>query len=190
MDVADIRPIVAAVLDGYALPVWGAHGVGHWGRVLENGRRLAAETGADLSVVTLFAVFHDARRLNEFTDAEHGRRGAALATELHGTLFDAPEAALAALCEACERHTSGRTDADVTVQTCWDADRLDLGRVGTAPAPARLCTAPARRAETIRWAEARSRSGYVPAFVTEEWGVALSDAARPPPTATGRRPGV
>jgi len=25
-------------------------------------------------------------------------------------------------------------DADPTVQTCWDADRLDLGRVGIKPA--------------------------------------------------------
>jgi uncharacterized protein len=30
------------------------------------------------------------------------------------------------------------------VQTCWDADRLDLGRVGIIPRPDRLCTEEAR----------------------------------------------
>ena len=34
--------------------------------------------------------------------------------------------------------------ADITVQTCWDADRLDLGRVGIIPRPDRLCTEEAR----------------------------------------------
>jgi hypothetical protein len=33
-------------------------------------------------------------------------------------------------------HSNGAVDADPTIQTCWDADRLDLGRVGIKP-PAR-----------------------------------------------------
>ena len=41
-------------------------------------------------------------------------------------------------------HSDGRVDADVTVQTCWDADRLDLGRVGKRPDPRLLCTPAAR----------------------------------------------
>jgi uncharacterized protein len=28
---------------------------------------------------------------------------------------------------ACDLHTDGLTDGDVTIQACWDADRLDLG---------------------------------------------------------------
>ena len=35
--------------------------------------------------------------------------------------------------EACRLHTNGQREADVTIQTCWDADRLDLLRVGTHP---------------------------------------------------------
>ena len=34
---------------------------------------------------------------------------------------------------ACRYHSVGRLDRDVTIQTCWDADRLDLGRVGITP---------------------------------------------------------
>ena len=39
---------------------------------------------------------------------------------------------------------AGQTEADITIQTCWDADRLDLGRVWIIPDPDRLCTEPAR----------------------------------------------
>jgi hypothetical protein len=34
--------LIAAILAQYRLPPFGIHGVTHWGRVLENGRRLAA----------------------------------------------------------------------------------------------------------------------------------------------------
>jgi hypothetical protein len=37
-------------------------------------------------------------------------------------------------------HTQERTHPDVTIQTCWDADRLDLGRVGIAPHPNRAAS--------------------------------------------------
>lgn len=58
---------------------------------------------------------------------------------------------------ACCGHSEGLTaGADVTVLTCWDADRLDLGRVGKRPDPRRLCTDAARGVEIISWAYARS----------------------------------
>ena len=63
-------------------------------------------------------------------DDGHGQRGAELAAELRGTLFDLPDADFELLYEACARHTDGLTDADITIQTCWDADRLDLGPRG------------------------------------------------------------
>jgi hypothetical protein len=53
-------------------------------------------------------------------------------------------------------HAKGLIEADVTVQTCWDADRLDLGRVGIVPDPARLCTAAAKESAMRDWAFARS----------------------------------
>ena len=73
------------------------------------------------------------------------------------------------LYHACASHTDGATDGDVTVVTCWDADRLDLGRVDIAPSPQFLGTEPARRIETIAWAEARSRGGFIPEIVEVEW---------------------
>ena len=44
----------------------------------------------------------------------------------------------------------------MTVQTCWDADRLDLGRVGIRPLAERLCTDVARDPVLIEWAYQRS----------------------------------
>jgi hypothetical protein len=43
---------------------------------------------------------------------------------------------------------------DVTIQTCWDADRLDLGRVGIRPDPARMGTEAGKRIAHALAAEA------------------------------------
>jgi uncharacterized protein len=52
-----------------------------------------------------------------------------------------------------EFHSHGSTEADSTVQACWDADRLDLVRIGIEPEPDRLCTDAARRLLTPRRSE-------------------------------------
>jgi len=134
----------------------GIHGVSHWARVRVNGLALAEQTGADTTVVELFAFMHDARRHNDGWDPDHGPRGAELVQELRGDHFDLTGGQLDLIVEACCDHSGGGLEADVTVQTCWDADRLDLGRVGTRPDPRRLCTDAARSPEIIEWALERS----------------------------------
>ena len=47
-------------------------------------------------------------------------------------------------------------EGDATVLTCWDADRLDLGRVGIRPDPKYLCTPAARDPEMLASAYLRS----------------------------------
>jgi uncharacterized protein len=137
---------------------WGdIHGAPHWARMRENGLRLAESTGADCAVIELFAFLHDARRENDGYDPEHGVRAAALAAELRGQYFDLGDAQFEWLTLACHGHSDGLiTGADVTVLTCWHANRLDLGRVGKRPDPRRLCTDAARDVEIISWAYARS----------------------------------
>jgi uncharacterized protein len=148
--------LIAAIRAQYRLAWDGIHGAGHWERVRENGLRVAERSGARTDVVELFACFHDACRHNNEWDPEHGPRAAELVRRLHGTSFDLDPAGLALLVEACAGHTRGGTTAEATVGTCWDADRLDLGRVGITPEPARLCTAAARDAEILQWAYRRS----------------------------------
>ena len=121
------------------------HGPRHWRNVESNGIMLATETGADLAIVRLFAVFHDSRRMNEWTDHEHGKRGGELARELRGELFEIDDKRMETLVEACFWHERGRISGDATIGTCWDADRLDLPRVGIQPSANYLSTAMARR---------------------------------------------
>ncbi len=68
-------------------------------------------------------------------------------------------------------HTDGLLDAEATIQTCWDADRLDLPRVEIAVDPARLCTAAAREPAMRDWARGRALTAAVPAWVHTEWGL-------------------
>jgi hypothetical protein len=48
-------------------------------------------------------------------------------------------------------HADGLTSADPTVGACWDADRLNLWRVGVAPDRRLLSTAAARSAAVYDW---------------------------------------
>jgi uncharacterized protein len=169
MAVHDLPAILDAILKGYRLPVLGDHGVVHWARVYQNGCRLAELTGADQEVVALFALFHDSRRINEDRDNDHGLRGGRFALSLRGTLVHLENARFELLFEACRLHTDGQTTDDPTLAACWDADRLDLGRVGIVPSPRRLCSASAR--ELLEWAHNRALSGDVPGELLREWGV-------------------
>ena len=150
------QSVIESVRAQYLLHWGGTHGLPHWERVRENGLRLATLTGARADVVELFAYFHDACRANEGRDPGHGARGADLARTLAGTVFTIDAAGLELLAEACCGHTHGKTAADPTIATCWDADRLDLGRVGTRPRPERLCTEAARDPKIIAWAWGKS----------------------------------
>ncbi len=180
-EMLNLKPLIHQILEDYALPWHGTHGVGHWARVLENGLRLAKTTGAKVEVVQLFAVFHDSRRINENRDFGHGQRGADLAAELRGNLFDLSDDDFELLRFACAHHTDGLTEGDITVQTCWDADRLDLGRVGMVPAPKKLFTPAAKTWEIIRWADGRAAFEVVPELVKREWGIDLAKKYESPP---------
>ncbi len=174
MDTKLVTPeLLAAILEDYTLEVGGLHGVGHWARVLENGVRVAEASGGNVAVVKLFAVFHDSRRFNDGHDPDHGARGAELATAMHGDFFELPDDDLDRLVVACEQHTDVIHHHDVTVQCCFDADRLDLGRVFSRPDPRLLNTDHARETETIEWALDRGWNERVPDFVESEWGVEL-----------------
>ncbi len=163
------RALLQIILKDYALPHFGIHGISHWARVLENGLRLADQTQANKEVIRLFSLLHDSKRINESLDPGHGLRGAEFAKKLRGTMFELTDQEFDLLFEACAFHTDGRTEADVTVQTCWDADRLDLIRAGIEPDPKHLCTTAAKDPEIIRWANARSKSRTTPNFVHADW---------------------
>jgi uncharacterized protein len=121
------------------------HGIEHWRRVEANGKRLALAEGANLQIAQLFAAIHDCQRHNENYDPQHGQRAATVARQWHSEgVFELDETRLEILCEALQWHEHGRISSDVNIGVCWDADRLDLPRVGVRPDPRLLSTATAK----------------------------------------------
>lgn len=165
-----VNEILAHVRAQYTLSWHGIHGVQHWARVCANGLRLAPTVNADPIVVELFALFHDACRFNDGHDPQHGPRGADLARAVQDDLLSAlTTKQFTQLCLACEHHTHLRTHDDVTVQVCFDADRLDLARVGKTPKPKYLSTKAACDPALIAWASQRAVTAYRVDDVLERW---------------------
>jgi HD superfamily phosphodiesterase len=142
------------------------HGEEHWLCVAATGLELLeAEPLADPLVVLSFGLLHDTMRLSDGRDADHGRRAAGFARELHDDgLLPLEPFQLAELDDALARHADGERSELPTTGVCWDADRLHLPRVGTAPrrdllsSPLADLPAAVRRAAELRrrplsWAE-------------------------------------
>jgi len=147
---ADLKRVITpqlifAIRRKYDLDWTGLHGVRHWARVRKVGLELARVTGARTNVVELFSFLHDSCRRGDGHDPDHGRRAVGFATQLRADCLELDDEDFTLLCEAIEYHSEGHLGADVTVQTCWDADRLDLERVGIQPEPHKVCTEAARK---------------------------------------------
>ena len=135
------RDLIGVLREHFVLEWVGIHGAPHWARVRANGLRLASFTGARTRVVEAFAFVHDSCRIDDDRDPEHGSRAAEFArTPVRRKTLPLPPDEMELLARACEGHSDGHTVDDITVCTCWDADRLDLGRVGLRLDPKYLCT--------------------------------------------------
>lgn len=152
------------VLAQFKLDPLGVHGIPHWRRVYRNGLLIARHVkGVDPEVVAAFALLHDAGRENEWDDPMHGVRGVQLAQRLRheAGLVGLTNEQFIQLTAAIIDHPLGFVIPDdglyrETIAACWDADRLDLGRVGVKPCPRLMSTPYARRPEVIErmWHEA------------------------------------
>lgn len=130
----DLEALWQFVIEANPVSPFSVHGPDHWKRVERNGRLLATRSGADETVVRLFAMFHDSKRRNDSWDPGHGKRGAEYAATLRkGWLEPLTDDQFELLHFACTWHTDRDHHEDPTIGTCWDADRLDLGRVGVIP---------------------------------------------------------
>ncbi len=108
------------------------HGFKHWRTVEKNGLYLSQFNDGDPDVISHFAYFHDCMRVNDHRDDGHGLRGAKYAVK-NKSLLDLTESQLDILYKACAGHTGGRNPSCDTIACCWEADRLDLRRVGIEP---------------------------------------------------------
>ena len=68
----DLRPLWHYVERQFRIGPHTLHGPAHLRRVERNGLTLAEHRGADVRVVRLFAVLHDACRVDEGSDIGHG----------------------------------------------------------------------------------------------------------------------
>lgn len=123
------------------------HGPDHWARVGVHCAATSRAFGIDPLIPTIFALTHDSQRESDGDDPNHGPRAAQwIQSERMGFFAFLDDAQIEELTRACELHSEGLTeDVAPAVMACWDADRLDLGRVGIHPAPEYLCGAYAKR---------------------------------------------
>lgn len=108
------------------------HGKKHWLTVRDIGLELARNTpGADIVVVNLFGILHDYKRKNDSKDEGHGMRAANSLFKIRSTLLsEITDSQFFTLQEAIAYHNKPSTSDNPTIGCCWDADRLDLPRVG------------------------------------------------------------
>lgn len=133
----------------------GLHGLDHWERVEKFGQFIAQFNDADTEVLKIFAYTHDLGRANDDEDPEHGLRSAKIIEDLYQKkIINITQEQYDKLIYACSHHmvTLAASD-DVTIQACWDSDRLDLWRAGIEPNPEYLYTEVAKKPETISWAK-------------------------------------
>lgn len=159
--------LICLIAETYALDIDGRHGIAHWARVRENALMLADSYNANTNIIEYFSVLHDVKRLNEKFDKDHGERGAAfIQQKRHMISLDADELGL--LLIACKGHNTTTFHENVTVQACWDADRLDLLRAGIEPSPDYMNLELSKSKDIIQWANQRSTENFIP-DITSEW---------------------
>ncbi len=132
----ELAPLLEEAKNVFGLDLgWTKHGPNHWLQVEKNAIMLGKHTlGCDMEVARRFAILHDCRRQNEGSDPEHGARASEFAQELNNKgVLGLDSGQLATLKYAMNHHNGGQVSSDPTIGVCWDADRLDLPRVGTSP---------------------------------------------------------
>ena len=136
----DYKELRSFCLNRWPKDLGSTHGIEHWDRVARFGRVLY-EAGVDMNVVTAFAYLHDSERKDNFEDIKHGKRASELIDSIRASLLiELNDKQIIKLKRACELHTTERKTGDATIDACFDADRMDLLRVGIKPSPDRMAT--------------------------------------------------
>lgn len=121
-----------------------SHGLPHWDNVYKNGILLQDE-GVNERVVQRFAYLHDFCKQDDVKDRKHGPRVAEWMVNIRDSLLKSlSDEEFHLLQEACRLHTSTENTGNPTIDACFDADRLDLGRVGITPSPNKMATVKGR----------------------------------------------
>jgi len=124
------------------------HGISHLRRVAITAGRIAASIGEDVESAVVAGFLHDCARSDDGGGTRHAHDSAVLAKKLLSRFY--PHLDTVRLCDAIARHADGETTEDLLAACVWDADRLDLTRLGIEVDPDLLSTTVARRIIMIR----------------------------------------
>ena len=139
------------------------HGIAHWTRVHRYGLLLADSLGlseAEKLAIALFGWTHDLARTDDGGGNQHSLDGAKYVHVVTKTLFnDFPEDILNIISCAIRYHSDGMNAEEAlhelpianhsnwshesvlnVISCCWDADRLDLLRLGIVPDESKMST--------------------------------------------------
>ncbi len=104
------------------------HGVSHLRRVAILSGRLANAVGEDVESAVVMGFLHDCARRNDKNDIEHARDSEVLARGLVERFY--PHLDVDRICEAIAGHADGEVTSDPFTGCLWDADRMELKRIG------------------------------------------------------------
>ena len=136
----DYKELRRYCLNRWPKDLGATHGIEHWDRVARFGRVLY-EVGVDMNVVTAFAYLHDSERKDNCEDINHGKRASKLIDTIRTSLLsELNDKQITKLKQACELHTIKHRTGDITIDACFDADRMDLLRIGIKPSPNKMAT--------------------------------------------------
>ena len=165
--------LLLKIKEQFQIDWWGLHGIQHFQNVFINCRLLSQKSGLSSQICDYFSIFHDACRENEGIDKDHGKRGAALAEKLRHHI-QLNETEFDILLNACSNHTSLRSSDCILSALCADADRCDIGRVGSYPDHKQLLSPIAKDKNIIEQCYQRSTTHYLPEKpfgLTDFWDV-------------------
>lgn len=145
-----IEPFIRSTIYGHIFPK--GHDSTHFTRVSIFGFVLCRYNEAkgitvDKQVVIWFAYLHDiCRRIYGYKDEEHGERAAQYVKMIRNTwLRELSDYQIYLLSEAVKWHNKITRYNEITIDTCFDADRLDLPRFEITVNPSLLATNEAKR---------------------------------------------
>jgi uncharacterized protein len=156
----DISRIKHLAIDRYHGNRLGDNGPAHWDRVWENAKMLIPITKANATVVQLFCYLHDCCAVHDGHEPEHGPAAAFFIKQNKKSFSFLSAAEFKLLVDACAGHTFHLLSESATIGTCWDADRLDLGRFGIYPQNAFFSTQAAKNPAVIERAYQNSIACY------------------------------
>jgi uncharacterized protein len=126
----------------------GIHGLAHSLRAAHFAKMIAkSECPGSLDDTIIGAFLHDIGRTDDSNDRTHASRSAEIAEELLKRHW--PDLNHEKILFAIMRHGDGLISEDPIIGTIWDADRLDLSRLGIKINPELISTEKARQILTL-----------------------------------------